>query len=266
MSKLPLSVFIVAKNEADRITTTINSVREFVDEIIVVDSGSDDQTVEVSTKLGAQVIYNPWEGYGQQKAFAEKQCRNEWVLNLDADEEVSPQLGQEIVKLFESGGPACSAYTLPMLPVYSFQEKPYPWMLHNHPVRLYNRQSAYYHDDAVHDSVIVKSGDIGHLSGHVLHRSFRSLAHHVEKMNFYSDAQAKGRSEKGKYPTFFELLVLPLFAFLKCYFFRRAFLMGTDGIVLSHMYAFQRFLRIAKTRELRTQRKTLESRSTDTPD
>lgn len=261
MSKLPLSVFIVAKNEADRIATTINSVREFTDEIVVVDSGSDDQTVEICTSLGARTIYNPWEGYGQQKAFAEKQCRNDWVLNLDADEEVSTQLGEEIKRLFQSGEPDCTAYTLPMLPVYSFQEKPYPWMLHNHPVRLYNRQSAYYHADTVHDSVIVKTGNTGHLSGHVLHRSFRSLSHHVEKMNFYSDAQAKGRAKKGKYPTFLELLVLPLFAFLKCYIFRRAFLMGTDGIVLSHMYAFQRFLRIAKTRELRTQRQPLEERN-----
>lgn len=263
MSRLPLSVFIIARDEGDRIGTTINSIKAFADEIIVIDSGSQDDTVAVAQALGARVIYNDWEGYGQQKAFGEGQCRNDWLLNLDADEEVSAALLQEINDLFNQGEPSCSAYTLPMLPVYPFQKKHYPWMLHNSPIRLYDKRRAHYHDDTIHDYVKVSEGAIGKLSGVVIHRSFRSLAHHIEKMNFYSDAQAINRFEKKRKPSFIELLVLPLFAFLKCYVIRRGFMMGTDGIILSHMYAFQRFIRIAKTRELfvREQRE----RKTPTP-
>jgi glycosyltransferase involved in cell wall biosynthesis len=250
MNKSPLSVFIIAQNEGDRIGTTINSVKAFADEIIVIDSGSKDDTVSVAEALGARVIFNPWEGYGQQKSFGESQCRNDWILNLDADEEVSEALAIEINSLFLNSAPSCAAYTLPMLPLYPFQQQGYRWMVHNSPVRLYDKRRAQYHDDTIHDYVKVHEGAIGKLKGLVIHRSFRSLSHHVEKMNAYSNDQAISRFKKKRKPTFIELLTLPLFAFIKCYLFRRGFMMGTDGIILSHMYAFQRFVRIAKTREL----------------
>jgi len=86
----PISVYIVAKNEADRIGRAVRSVVQWVDEVIVVDSGSEDATVLVASEAGARVLYHAWPGYGPQKRFGEDQCRNEWLLNLDADEEVSP--------------------------------------------------------------------------------------------------------------------------------------------------------------------------------
>ena len=87
--KLPLSVFIIAVNEADRIALTINSVRDWADEVIVIDSGSTDDTVAVAESHGARVVFNEWNGYGPQKVFGETLCRNDWLLNLDADEEVT---------------------------------------------------------------------------------------------------------------------------------------------------------------------------------
>src|SRR4030042_3183310 len=110
MEKLPISVFIIAKNEADRISVAILAVRDWVDEVIVIDSGSSDDTVAVSVSLGARVVFNEWRGYGPQKVFGESLCSNEWLLNLDADEEISPQLGTEIRALFGQGEPACSAF------------------------------------------------------------------------------------------------------------------------------------------------------------
>ena len=84
--KIPLSVSIITKNEEDRILNAINAIKNIADEVVVIDSGSDDKTCEIALKAGAKVIYNKWPGYGQQKIFAQNQCRNDWVLNIDADE------------------------------------------------------------------------------------------------------------------------------------------------------------------------------------
>ncbi len=249
MNRLPLSVFIIACDEADRIPMVIRAVRDWADEVIVVDSGSQDDTVAVSEALGARVVFNEWPGYGPQKVFAEVQCRNRWLLNLDADEEVSPELAAEIRGLFVDGEPASAAYTLPILPLYPFQTRGHPWTAFHHPVRLYRRDRAGFKAERVHDSVVLREGRIGHLKGMVIHRSFRSLAHHIDKVNGYSSAQAEVLVERGRDPGLLALLLIPLLAFLKQYFLRREFVNGVDGIVVSHMYAFQRFIRLAKTRE-----------------
>ncbi|MET0638726.1 MAG: glycosyltransferase, partial [Hyphomicrobium sp.] len=110
MRKLPLSCFIIAKNEADRIAATINSVKSWVDEVVVVDSESSDTTVSVAEAEGSRVIVQPWLGFGGQKRFAEDQCRNPWVLNLDADEVVTPALKDEIIALFAKDVPPEVAY------------------------------------------------------------------------------------------------------------------------------------------------------------
>jgi len=249
MNRVPVSVFIIARDEADRIARAIESVRDWADEVIVIDSGSTDDTVTVSQALGARVEFRAWQGYGPQKVYGESLCRNDWVLNIDADEELSLELQQEIQSLFTHGGPACGAYTVPILPLYNFQAHAHRWTVHHHPVRLYRRSVAGFKDSPVHDTVVVRTGGTGDLRGMVNHRSFRSLTHHVEKVNFYSSAQAEDRFGKGRNPSVVELLFAPPLAFLKSYILRREFLNGIDGVVVSWMYAFQRFIRLAKTRE-----------------
>ncbi|MBI5612230.1 MAG: glycosyltransferase family 2 protein [Gammaproteobacteria bacterium] len=249
MTRLPISVFIIARNEADRIPTAIQSVRDWADEVIVIDSGSDDATVMVSQELGATALFHAWSGYGPQKVFGESQCRNDWLLNIDADEEVSPELRAEIAALFAAGEPACAAYRTPILPLYNFQERAHPWTAHHRPVRLYRKSRAGFKDSAVHDSVVVRDGTTGRLRGMLRHRSFRSLTHHVDKVNFYSSAQADDLFQKHREPSWLTLLLAPPLAFLKSYLLRREFVNGIDGIVISYMYAFQRFIRLAKARE-----------------
>jgi glycosyltransferase involved in cell wall biosynthesis len=245
---LPISVFIIAKNEADRIPTAIRSVSGWVDEVIVVDSGSSDDTVKVSAALGARTLHRDWTGYGEQKVFGESRCRNDWVLNIDADEEITPALRDEILAAFRATPPH-AAYTLPILPLYPFQEHGHRWTAFHHPVRLYRRSCAGFSSSPVHDTVQVRTGSVGHLRGMVNHRSFRSLAHHVEKLNSYSSAQAEDRFRKGREPSFLALLLTPLLAFFKSFLLRREFVNGIDGVIVSYMYAFQRFIRLAKTRE-----------------
>ncbi len=248
MEKLPVSVFIIARNEADRIPLTIHSVRDWVDEVIVIDSGSEDDTVQVAESLGARVVFNEWRGYGPQKVFGESLCRNDWLLNLDADEEVTPELAHEIRALF-SGAPPCTAYRLRILPLHNFQIRGHPWTSTQHQVRLYRKSAAGFKDSPVHDSVVVREGRTATLRGMVNHRSFRSLSHHVDKVNSYSSAQAEDLHAKGRNPSAVELVVVPPLAFLKQFLLRREFVNGIDGVIVSYMYAFQRFIRLAKTRE-----------------
>ena len=248
MTKLPISVFIIARNEADRIPLAIASVRDWVDEVHVIDSGSEDDTVRVAAALGAQTHFRAWTGYGPQKVYGESLCRNDWLLNIDADEEISPALRDEVLALF-STGPRHVAYTVPILPLYNFQTTANRWTAHHHPVRLYRKSCAGFKDSTVHDTVVVRDGAIGRLRGMVNHRSFRSLTHHIDKVNFYSSAQAEDRFTKDRNPSLFEILLTPPLAFLKSFLLRREFVNGVDGVVVSYMYAFQRFVRLAKTRE-----------------
>jgi glycosyltransferase involved in cell wall biosynthesis len=248
MTKLPISVFIIARNEADRLPLVIRSVRDWVDEVHVIDSGSDDDTVKVSAALGAKTHFRAWTGYGPQKVYGESLCRNDWLLNIDADEEISPRLRDEILAVF-AAGPRHAAYTVPILPLYNFQERAHPWTVHHHPVRLYRKSCGGFKDSTVHDTVVMHSGGTGRLRGMVNHRSFRSLGHHLDKVNFYSSAQAEDRFARGREPSFLALLLITPLSFLKSLLLRREILNGIDGVVVSYMYAFQRFIRLAKTRE-----------------
>lgn len=249
--KLPVSVFIIAKNEADRIPVVIRAVRDWVDEVIVVDSGSADDTVAVSEALGARVLYNAWRGYGPQKVFGEGQCRNEWILNIDADEEVSPELHREIARLFAAGIPdGMTAYRLPVLPLYPFQASGHRWTVTNCPIRLYRRSRAGFSDSTVHDSVLVREGRVAPLRGLLIHRSFRSLSHHFDKINTYTSAQAEDTLRRKGAPSALVLVLTPPLAFLKSFLLRREFVNGIDGVVISYMYAIQRFMKVAKAREL----------------
>jgi len=247
----PISVFIIAKDEVDRIPLAILSVRDWVDQVIVIDSGSKDKTVSISAELGAEVIFNAWLGYGPQKVFGESLCRNDWVLNIDADEEISDAMQAEIQSLFDLGQPSCQAYRLPILPIYGFQDKGHRWTAFHKPVRLYQKSVCGFKSEFVHDSVFLpEEVKVGTLHSVVNHRSFRSLVHHVDKVNSYSSMQSKVMATKGRKTYFLIMLILPFLAFWKSYLLRREFVNGIDGVLTSHMYAFQRFIRYAKLREL----------------
>ncbi len=246
---LPLSVFIIACDEADRIPYTLQSVQGWVDEIIVIDSGSTDDTVSISQSFGAKVLHREWEGYGPQKVFGETQCRQTWLLNLDADEAVSPQLRDEIMALFADGEPQYSGYHLPIRLVTRFEDTPRPLAPSNDPIRLYRKDKAGFADSTVHDSVIIRSGNAGTLQGDVHHRCFRSLTHMVDKINRYSSMQAEDMFRRNRKPSALRIIAEPFVAFLKAYFLRRYILLGIDGFIESIIYAFGRVLRLAKTRE-----------------
>lgn len=248
----PISVFIIAKNEADRIPYAITSVRGWVDEVIVIDSGSTDDTVAISQALGARVETHPWEGYGPQKVFGESLCRNNWLLNIDADEAISQVLQGSIKALFDKGEFPHKAYRLHIKIKPKFADMPGRFAPSNSPIRFYHKQYAGFKDSTIHDSVIFKGPGAkkpGYLKGMVVHRCFRSFSHAVEKINFYSTMQAEDMLAKGRNPSGLRIVVEPFFAFLKAYFLRRYMFLGVSGFVESVIYSFARTLRLAKARE-----------------
>jgi glycosyltransferase involved in cell wall biosynthesis len=249
-AKLPISAFIIAKNEADRLPRAIRSVRDWVDEVIVVDSGSIDDTVRLAEELGAKTVFHAWEGYGPQKIYAQGLCRNDWLLNLDADEEVTPDLANEIRAMFANGAPSHHAYAARMVFVLAFEDKPRRFARWVAQGRLFNKNFASFRDSIVHDDVVLNDGSEKKLLTHpIYHYSERSLGQDVEKMNFYTAMQAENMHRAGRDPGFLRMLFTPAFSFIKAYIFRGYFLQGTDGLIRARVYAFWRMMRLAKARE-----------------
>jgi len=249
-TRLPISGFIIAKNEADRISRAILSMRDWVDEVIVVDSGSTDGTMEVSTTLGARAVFNAWEGYGPQKVFAENLCRNKWLLNLDADEEITPELAAEIKELFHAGEPDIKMFDVCLVELRPYEAVPNRRPLRKVVTRLYHRDYAGYRPSPVHDSVVPKVQTRSQTFKHpVWHRSLRSHQHTIEKINSYTSMQAEDLFRKGRNFGALYVLFTPLLAFIRAYFLRGYMFYGLEGLIDAYIFAFSRTLRVAKTRE-----------------
>ena len=249
---LPLSVFIIALNEADRLPLVLEALGDLSDDVVVVDSGSDDGTQDVARRYGARVIEHAFPGYGQQKRFAETQCRHPWLFNLDADEVISPALRTEIAKLFANGGPKADAYEIAIHEVFPGEDEPHPLGYALAPVRLYRSDKGTYNPSPVHDRVDLLPGTkVARLRGRIRHVSVRSLGHQLEKLNVYTDAQVRDLEARGIRVTTLRVFLEFPGAFLKAYFGRRHCLRGIYGFMTAMNFAFYRYLRVAKALERR---------------
>lgn len=248
---ISLSVFIIAKDEADRIGEAIASVVSLCDEVIVVDSGSLDDTVTVAKDAGAHVVHQDFLGYGPQKRFAEKLCKNDWVLNIDADEPLTKAAQDEIRSLCESGAVTQHAcWRIPIKTVYPHEKEPAPWAFNYNQIRLYDRRKSGFKASMVHDAVLPGEGvSVGQLVGAIAHRSHRDINFQVEKFNRYAEMQVSDLMSRGRRLPRWRLITEFPLAFLKAYFLRRHFLYGFWGLSLSISYAYSRFLRVAKLHE-----------------
>lgn len=249
---LPISIFIVTLNEADRIGRTISAVADLSDDIVVVDSGSNDGTQQLAKSLGARVIQNQWPGYGAQKNFAQDQCRNDWVFNLDADEVVTADLRDEIQLLFANGSPHAGAYAMRIVDVFPGDAKPRPMAYGYNRVRLYRKEKGRFSLSAVHDVVELQAGVCqAQLRSDILHYSVRSLGEQISKFNAYTDAQVADLNDRGvAIPLWRIYSEFPL-AFLKAFILRRHFMAGRYGFLTAMNYAIFRHLRVAKYYETR---------------
>lgn len=249
-----LSCFIITYNEARRIVKTIESVRGLVDDLVVIDSESSDGTQDLAMRSGARLIEHSWPGYGPQKRFAEEQCRNDWVLNIDADEVMTPRLAREISKLFENGPPQFSGYRIYIKDVLPGDGEPRLFARTFNVVRLYNRRVMRYSDSKTHDRVVNSGHDVGQLAGMFYHFSMMNFDQMILKLNSYSNLQAETQKEKPIGLLFARLIFEMPVAFIHAYIFRGLIFGGWRGFVISVTTSFFRFMRIAKKIERHTEK------------
>lgn len=240
-----IGVSIIAKNEADRIGRCIESVG-FADEVIVVDSGSDDGTPDICRKLGATVIFNEWRGYAAQKQFAMTRMTADWVLSLDADEAISPELAVELKEAVGTAGNEISAFSMPRLTWYLGR-----WIRHSgwypdRKVRLVRNGKGRW-EGVLHERLIVEGG-VGRLVNPMYHFTYRGIVDHINTVNSFSDVWAAERGpEKGWF------VVAGVFhalgKFLECFIWKRGFLDGLPGLVIAMNSSWYVFVRHAKAWE-----------------
>ncbi len=245
---MKVSATIVTLNEERNLARAIKSLKASVDEVVVVDSGSADRTREIAGSLGARVIEEPWRGYAAQKNLAASVAANDWILSIDADEELTPELAEEIRKLKAAPG-SCDGYTMPRKARYLGK-----WILHSgwypdRKVRLYNRQHASWRGDYVHESVVV-NGMTGELRGDLLHYTCDSLAQHLRTLDRYTTLAAQALAASGKPAPFRRLVFDPPWTFFRSFILQRGFLDGMHGFVIAGMASFYTFMKYAKAREL----------------
>ena len=239
-----LSVTIITKNEADNIRTCLESVA-WADEIIVVDSASSDDTVNICKELGAQVhTTSDWPGFGVQKNRALSHATGEWVLSLDADERVTPELRSELeTALNDPHGH--TAFRMPRLSSFCGRYMRHSGWHPDYVTRLFLRGAAKFSDDLVHERLIV-NGSVGKLSQSLLHETFNDLDELLTKINQYSTAGAQMLSEKNKTATLKMAVGHAVWAFFRTYILRAGFLDGREGFMLAVSTAESTYYRYAK--------------------
>jgi glycosyltransferase involved in cell wall biosynthesis len=252
MSKLPISVCIVSGAEAHRIGKALESVVEWVSEIIVVlDDRAQDDTEAVVARYGGRVFREPWKGFIGQKNSVMEKASQPWVLGLDADEVVSPSLQSELHRLFATAPPAKAGYSFPRCTFYLGR-----WIRHGdwYPdrcTRLWQRGRGRWAGVDPHAKPEV-DGPVAELHSDLLHYSMESYEHLIAKTMAYADEFAKHCAAGNQRVTTLDLMVRPTYRFFRAYVFRLGFLDSWQGYSIAWMTAFYTFLRYAKVKAAQT--------------
>jgi len=238
-----LSVAIITLNEEANLARTLASV-QFADEIIVVDSGSTDHTLEIAASFKAKLFLEPWQGFAAQKNFAIERCTGTWILSLDADEALTPELQAEIRDLL-TGSPSADAYLLRRRNLFLGRWMRYGGYYPDAHLRLFRRHSANFApparftDRPVHETITL-DGTIESLKHDIVHHAYPTIESYIESLNRYSSLGAqivieKGHTSRSLLALIHNVLVLPTLTFFQNYLFRLGFLDGREGLLL-HLY------------------------------
>jgi len=242
-----LSVAIITLNEEDIIELTLKSIK-FADEIVVVDSGSTDGTVELCKKYTDSVTFQKWSGYAAQKNIAIDKCSGDWILTLDADEPLEPALADEIKEIIESDA-GKDGYYIPRKTFFLGKHIKHGGWSPDYTLRLFKRGKGRYEERKVHESLNVE-GKKGRTKNSILHYTVRDLAAYAETLDKYSTLAVEEMARSGKLNgAVLDVVIRPLWAFLHKYFFRLGFLDGIHGLIINGYHAFYVFSKYSKAWE-----------------
>ncbi len=248
MMPMDISVVIITFNEEDRLEDALKSVAKLADEVIVVDRFSTDKTLDIAKKYTKQVFQREWTNFSDQKNFANDKASLAWILSLDADERVSPELLEEILRIKESE-PECAGFSIPRRVYYLGK-----WIRHSgwypdRKIRLFRKEEARWEGEYIHEKLVIE-GKIERLKGSIHHFTYRNIADHLERINNFSKLGAQKLYIQKKKARWFHLIFLPFFRFIRSFFFRLGFLDGFVGLVISVLNGYAVFIRYAKLREI----------------
>jgi len=244
-----LSAVIITKNEERNIERCLRSV-SWVDEIVVVDSGSQDRTLDICRQFGCKIIETEWLGFGPTKQHAVNAATHDWVLSIDADEEVTPELQEEIKTVLQQNQ-HMNGYRIRWLSYYIKKWVRYSGWNKQYKLKLFNRQYGHFNDSLIHEKVVLEGP--GAKLKHVLkHHTYPDLATFTRKMDSYAEMGARMLYEKGKEGSLWSAYLHGMATFIKMYFLQLGFLDGKVGLILASNYAFAVYYKYLKLWEMTT--------------
>lgn len=241
-----LSVVIITKNEEHNIERCLKSVR-WADEIVVVDSGSLDRTVEICRQFKCNIITSEWIGFGKTKQIGVDSATHQWILSLDADEEVTEPLHHRIQEILKK--PDYSGYRIKRCSFYLDRMIRTSGWNRDHPLRLFDRNYGRFNDKVVHESVSL-SGQSGRIEEPIYHYTYPTIRSHIERMNRYSGLGADQLASEGRKTTIFSAVLRGFLKFLRMYILQGGFLDGKNGFLLAFNSGFGTYLKYIKLWEM----------------
>lgn len=240
-----ISAVVITKNEERNITRCIQSLQNVADEIVVVDSLSTDNTKAICLEYGVRFIEQEWLGYGEQKNFGNRVASYDYILSLDADEELSPQLQKAVLAVKDSW--THDAYSFNRLNVYCGKPIKHCGWYPDKKIRLWDRRKGEWDKAEVHELLDLQQGTtVKHLKGDIVHYTYVTISQHIEKIQKYSDLWVKKAVRRNKKVGFFKLLIAYPWHFFASYVIRLGFLDGAYGLIVCRMIAYEAFLKYSK--------------------
>ena len=245
---MKLSVAMITLNEERILEKTLKSLKDIADEIVIVDSGSTDRTEEIALKYGAKFFQEKWKGYGPQRNSSIDKCTNEWILNIDADEEISEELAKKIKSIKENEVER-EVFEINFSSVCFGKKLKHGGWSNQYHIRLFKKDTGRFNTNEVHEEFLTEK-KVYRLKEEIYHHSYISLEEYFTKFNRYTTEGAKEYYQRGKKASNFQIIFNPIFKFIRMYIIRLGFLDGIEGLMIASTSAMYSMVKYFKLREM----------------